>query len=65
MKFMMLNIYRVKFFMQNNLETVFEVWNIPCSDQTANSVDGTASGGLSAAYEQAHQAAEEQGIIDL
>ena len=49
---------------RNNLETLFEVRNIPCSDQMTNIVDGIASGGLSAAYEQAHEAAGEHGIID-
>ena len=39
------------------------VYNIP-SDQITNIVDGVASGGLSAAYEQAHKAAEEHKIID-
>jgi hypothetical protein len=49
---------------RSNLETLFGVQNIPCSDQMTNILDVVASGGLSAAYEQAHQIAEEYKIID-
>ena len=49
---------------RSNLETLFGVHKIPSSDQMTNIVDGIPHEGLSAVYEQAHQIAEEQGIID-
>jgi hypothetical protein len=49
---------------RSNLETLFGVHNIPCSDQMTNIIDGIESGGLGAVYEQVHQTAKEQGLID-
>jgi hypothetical protein len=49
---------------RNNLETLFGVQNIPCSDQMTNIVDGVASEGLAAVYEQAHEIVQEQGMIE-
>jgi len=49
---------------RSNLQTLFGVHNIPCSDQMTNIVDTVASEGLSEVYEKAHSIAEEQGILD-
>jgi hypothetical protein len=50
---------------RSNLETLFGVRDIPSSDQLTNIIDDIPNEQLAAVYEQAHQTAEEQGIIDL
>jgi hypothetical protein len=49
---------------RSNMETLFGVYAIPCSDQMTNMIDGIAGEGLAPVFEQAHQTAREQGIID-
>ena len=49
---------------RSNMEALFGVENIPCSDQMTNIVDGIESGQLGAVFDQVHQIAAEQGIID-
>jgi hypothetical protein len=49
---------------RSNMETLFGIHAIPSSDQMTNMVDGIASEGLAPVFEQAHQIAREQGIID-